>query len=445
MGQPENVGAWSDLILRPTRVRYGVLALTTLMAILLYLDRVCIAAAGPLISAELGLDKVEMGFVYGSFFFAYALAQVPAGWLGDRLGARAMLTACVLGWSLFTGLTALAVGLATLAAVRLLFGVSQAGAYPIAARVNSVWMPFAQRALASSIITLGGRAGGALAYPLTAVLIAALGDWRSPFLIYALFGAAWAACFWAWFRTTPAQHPACNPAEVRLIESGLPANATNPRGQARTIPWAAALRSRSLWMQCATQFASNIPWAFLVTWLPTYLAEVHEVKLEEGGVLAALPLVGGVCGCLVGGIATDYLTRRLGLRWGRSLLGSASKFLAAAGMGMCMVANEPLLAALALTFMSFTMDTGLGATWAYFQDAGGSYVGTLLGWANMFGNLGAFLSPMLLGWLATAYGWNVALAVCAAFFVLSGVCWFWINPCVPIVPGPTTGEPAIQR
>jgi MFS family permease len=133
-------------------------------------------------------------------------------------------------------------------------------------------------------------------------------------------------------------------------------------------------------------------------------------------------------------VATDWLTRRLGLRRGRSLLGIAAKFLAAGGILASLVTRNPLLATLALAFSSFVVDTGLAATWAYFQDTGGPYVGTFLGWANMFGNFGSALSPVLLGFLAGQHGWPFALGACAALFIASGVCWFGVDARIPIVP-----------
>jgi MFS family permease len=417
-----------------------VLAVTTLMAVLLYLDRICISVAAPAISDTFSLTKVEMGYVFGAFFFAYALGQVPAGWLGDRLGARVMLVGSVLTWSLFTALTGLATGLVLLIAARLLFGVGQAGAYPITARIYSQWMPFHRRAFASSVVSLGGRGGGALAPWVTATLLLAWADWRPVFWAYSLLGVAWAAFFWLWFRNTPAEHPACNPEEVRLIEESRPADTTDPRGQARAIPWSALLGSPSMRRQCLAQFASNVAWVFLITWLPTYLMEVHEVNLTQAGFLSSLPLLAGMGGCLVGGLATDWLTRRVGLRWGRGLLGVTSKWLAAAGLLGGALARDPFLATLALAFAAFATDTGLGATWAYFQDTGGPYVGTFLGWANMFGNLGAFVSPMLWGWVARDFGWPVALGVGAGMYVLAGLCWFAIDARVPIVPEKERGS-----
>jgi len=142
-------------------------------------------------------------------------------------------------------------------------------------------------------------------------------------------------------------------------------------------------------MQCLSQFATNIAWVFLITWLPTYLIQVYSVDVEQAGLLASIPLLFGTIGCALGGVATDRLTRRLGIKWGRNLLGMITKFIAAAGLVAALAAPDPLLATIALAGVSFAVDMGLGATWAYFQDAGGPYVGTLLGWANMFGNFGS--------------------------------------------------------
>jgi MFS family permease len=329
---------------------------------------------------------------------------------------------------------------------RVLCGITQAGAYPIAARINSLWVPFPRRAFASSLIVLGGRAGGALAPVVTGYLILLFGGWRQVLWYYALLGGAWAIFFWRNFRQTPAEHPACNPGEVHLIEKSRPSESASPHGSAQKIPWGAAFRSLSLWMQCLSQFATNIAWVFLITWLPTYLIQVYGVDVEQAGLLASIPLLFGTVGCALGGVATDRLTRRLGIKWGRNLLGMITKFIAAAGLMAALVAPDPLLATIALAGVSFAVDMGLGATWAYFQDAGGPYVGTLLGWANMFGNLGAAVSPPLLGWLAQQehIGWPGALAFSAVLSVVSGLCWFGIDGRVPIVP-PTEKLPASRN
>lgn len=442
MGDPKSDGmASGPLVQHPTRARYGVLAFVVVMSVILYLDRNCISMAAEDIRDELDLSKKQMGFVFSAFYLAYALGQVPAGWLGDRVGARLMLSSCVIVWSVATALTGLATGLLTLLVVRLLVGIGEAGGFPVAARINSLWMPFSRRAFSSGLITLGGRAGGVLAPLLTASLILTWGSWRPVFWVYTLPGLVWVALFWLWFRDRPANHPGCNEAECQLI-GATHAEATRSTGTAGRIPWDDVFRSTSLWMQCLTQVATNVAWVFLVTWLPTYLKEEHHVELKANGLLAALPLLVGMAGCFLGGVATDWLTRRVGLKWGRNLLGMTTKFVAALGAVLALLADNPSLAIAGLCLASFAVDLGLGATWAYFQDTGGPYVGTLLGWANMFGNLGAVVSPPLLGWLAEEYGWSYALATCAVLYVLSGLCWLGIDARIPIVKSPPRPDEA---
>jgi len=159
--------------LQPSRVRYGVIAASTLMAILLYLDRFCIGIAEPFIRQDLGLTKQQMGIFMSAFFWPYALAQIPSGWLADRFGARKMMTIYILAWSFFTAMMGLATGFIMLVAMRAAYGLGQAGAYPTSSSIVSRWIPPLGRGGASSFISLGGRIGGAIAPVLTAILIVA--------------------------------------------------------------------------------------------------------------------------------------------------------------------------------------------------------------------------------------------------------------------------------
>ena len=118
----------------PTNIRHRIIGVTMLMAFILYLDRICMGDIVKSVSfnQDLALSKEQIGKILGSFFFAYALFQVPAGWASDRFGARPMLTIYIVLWSLVTILTGLMTGFAGLLLARLLCGVSQAGAYPSA-------------------------------------------------------------------------------------------------------------------------------------------------------------------------------------------------------------------------------------------------------------------------------------------------------------------------
>jgi nitrate/nitrite transporter NarK len=252
--------------------------------------------------------------------------------------------------------------------------------------------------------------------------------------MYGLLGTGWVFVFLVKFRDTPAAHPGCNAAEVDLIARSRPPASSSPEGKGLRLPWKTALRSLGLWLQCLSQITSNIAWLFFGNWMPTFLIEHYQVGFGTAGALSSLPPLAGALGCLLGGLASDRLVGTLGIRWGRSALGMGSKLAAGLFMFLSVLTDNVYLATALLVVAAFVNDLGLGATWAYFQDAGGPYVGPLLGFANMFGNLGATASAPIVERVHHALGWHAAISVCAGLFVVSGLSWVGIDGRVPIVP-----------
>ena len=156
----ENV---DPLAKRPTRVRYWVLAFLIVLTFLTYYDRQCFMRAEESIRTDLHLDPKQIGLIMGAFWLAYALFELPGGWMGDRFGARTTLTRIVMAWSLLTSLTGLSTGFISLFTYRFLFGVGEAGAFPNIARVQSRWLPLVTREWAGGLIWLTARWGGAFA------------------------------------------------------------------------------------------------------------------------------------------------------------------------------------------------------------------------------------------------------------------------------------------
>ena len=371
----------------PTNVRHYVVGLATAMAVLLYLDRLCLATMMASIEVDLSLDRVEKDMLQSAFFLTYALAQIPAGWLSDRFGSRGMLTVYILMWSLCTGLMGAASTIALLLACRFGVGLFQAGAYPTSGGLLSQWVPFSARGLASGIVSTGGRIGGFVAPVLTAYLIVWMGGWRPVLVVYGLVGAVVAGLFWLVVRDRPRRHPACNAGEVALIEGGAVRKAEPARG----MPLKAMLLSPGLWLSSVSQFTTNFAWAFLFTSFPDYLREKHQIEAIERGWMTTLPLLVGAIGMVAGGWLTDFLTRRLGLRWGRALPMGLTRFVAMAAFLACTGLSDVWAVTAAVACVAFATDLGTPALWAYVQDAGGRYVGSVLGWGNMWGNLGAAL------------------------------------------------------
>jgi MFS family permease len=181
-------------------------------------------------------------------------------------------------------------------------------------------------------------------------------------------------------------------------------------------------------------------WAFLVTKMPQYLEDVHQSGQQDQGWLQSLPLLAGIAGLLLGGLFTDRLTRRLGLRWGRSIAMSVSRLIVALAFLGCLTVDSPLKATLFLALVGLATDLGTPACWAYGQDIGGSHVGSVVGWSNMWGNFGAALSPVILGWIvaqftSVAAGWHGAFASCAALNILAAVAALGINASRPLRRG----------
>jgi sugar phosphate permease len=432
-----------------TAVRHLVVFAITLTSLLLYLDRNCIAFLTRFIEEDLQLTDSQMAWVLGGFFWTYAIAQVPCGWLTDRLGGRVTMTWFVLLWSLFTALTGLTGGLVPLFLLRLGFGLAQAGAYPTSAAMIGKWMPLSSRGIANSVVAFGGRVGGAVASVLTAYLLMLLvPTWRGVMLIYGAAGLFVAALFWWVARNRPDEHSGCNAAEIARIEAG--ARRTDPYGKARTFPWREVLASRSLWLDNIAEFGTNVGWVFLVTWLPRYLQEAHEVPVELRGWLTGLPLVAGWFGMLGGGWLTDRLTPILGLRWGRALPMSVSRFIAMGAFLACLLPLSPWGVTAAFAVVAFATDLGIGALWAFKQDVGGRHVGSILGWGNMWGNFGAAVSPVLLNsMVGESKHWDGAFLACAGAFLIAGLAAIGIDARIPVVPEETEdaarGEDGVEE
>lgn len=558
----------SEVPSRPSGIRHVIVLLLTLMSVLLYLDRFCVSFAGDYIKEDLGLSQTQMSLLLGPFFFLfYALAQVPAGWLSDRYGARVMLSIYVVAWSLFTALMGLVAGFVLLLVARLMCGITQAGAYPTSGGVISRWVPLSKRATASAWVGLGGRMGGAMAPVLTAFLmvvfvpvgtpveftdadllnveklqiklsgqessgkklseaaqrvislkgtdgttLSSLNElldrrdlfdeaafakvnlpregisyaervkskielspdeqrrfnrllieaafpaeirklygrgWRPVMVVYGLSGVIVAIAIWLAFRNRPEEHSWVNAEERAIIETGRLATAADTASKAGRLPIKPLFTNFGLWCNCANQIGTNVGWVFLVTWLSRYFIEMHNVPILERSVLVMMPNLIGMCGGFLGGRWVDWLLPRIGLRWSRSLPPIITRFMGAAGYGMCLyfaaqpvgsALNSPWAFTAAFCLIYFSVDLGQSAFWAYAQDAGGKYVGSILGWGNMWGNLGAAFAPLvynyLLGETPGVAEWNNLFWLGLIAFVFAGIATFGLDASKPVFDEP---------
>src|SRR6185295_17931000 len=182
--------------------------------------------------------------------------EVPGGWLGDRIGAKKVLSRIVVWWSLFTAATGWAWSFGSLFVTRFLFGAGEAGCFPNVARALKTWLPEDERVRAQSIVWLSARWGGALT-PLLVVWVMHYMTWRWSLALFGSMGVIWTVAFHRWFRDHPQDHPGVNEAEVALIEGGKSAAA-----DAGPTPWKEFLNSRTVGLLCLQYICLNYAWFF---------------------------------------------------------------------------------------------------------------------------------------------------------------------------------------
>jgi ACS family glucarate transporter-like MFS transporter len=485
----------------PTNVRYGVLTFACVLSMITYMDRVCFGTVAPFVQAEFGLEPADMSWIFGAFTFAYAVFEVPTGWLGDAFGPRKTLIRIVIWWSFFTAVTGsiyptFIFAFPAMLAVRFLFGVGEAGAYPNIARAFHNWFPYNERGFAKGTVWMAGRfAGGITPFIVLALLYetptenaeggpGVLTHWRHVFWIFGAIGVVWCVWFWFWFTDRPEQNPSVNPAELALIKSGFvgtptgdpsttalrageppirPTTVAEPAKPLAGVPWLKLFTSVNLWLICFMYFCASYGWYFNITYLPGFLRT--QFHMEPGdkwsapwwqySLMAGMPLLVGSLACIVGGYFTDLFIKRTGNRkWGRRLFGMVGHGLCATFYFISMTVmgyDSPWPFVLCIAFATFWNDITMGAAWASCIDIGGRYSGIVSGCMNTIGNLGGFTANILTGYVlqyytqgidrvdnpdgykvAIDYAWVINFLIFSAVYVLAVILWMGFDASKPI-------------
>jgi MFS transporter, ACS family, glucarate transporter len=411
---------------QPTQARRSLLLLIFALAVITYLDRLCISAAMPRIAAEFNLTPAQKGWIFSAFTFAYAAFEIPSGWLGDRFGARMALTRIVLWWSAFTILTGAAFGFWSLLIVRFLFGAGEAGAFPNIARSVSRWFPEREQGRAMSVSLVGLAVGSSMTAPAVLTLLQ-LQSWRWVFVEFGIVGALWLFAWRRWFHDRPEDHPAVNEAELKLIRAGRNDEETD---RPHIVPWKTLLTSPNMAFICLMYFAYGYGLYFYITWLPTYLLEARGFSTGSTKWLAAAPWVVSALAFWAGGWTTDWLARRTGnLKLARCGIGVFGY--AASAVTLFAVARvednraAALLLALALAFQAFT----ISSAWAVCLDVGRDYAGIVTGCMNTVGNIGGAIAPLVVGYAVKNWkSWTLPFYIMAAVFVFGMAMWLLVDP-----------------
>lgn len=412
--------------------RTQVLILLCLMYAISYIDRANIATAAPSIQSALGLSDSQLGIALSAFSIPYALLSAFGGTIGERFGPRKALTVIAVLWGVATVLTGFSVGLASLVGARLLLGLSESGAFPVATQAMSRWMSAKRYGAAQGIVHSASRLGNAVAPLLVAGLIV-WGGWRASFFVIGALSVAWALLWVALFRTRPGDHRGITPGELAELQP-VAAKAIRP-----PVPWRRLILTLLPVVFVDFGYGWTL-WVFL-TWLPSFLSKSFGLSLSSFALFSSLVLAAGVVGDTVGGLFTDFLAKRMRrvntARRTSIIIGLTGSLLALLPL---VFTHQLLVATASLAVSFFFLELTNAPLWAIPMDVAPAWPGTASGIMNTgFGIAGVF-SPLVFGFLVQASGWQLPFVLSIVLLAAAAVVAAVMRP-LPL-PVPQSSDPA---
>jgi MFS family permease len=414
---------------RKLRAPRIVLALLCLLYLILFVNRVNISTAAPLMKADLALSNTQLGLVFSAFAIPYALFQLIGGWIGDKFGPRLTLSVCCALVGVSTILTGAASGFASLFALRLALGFGEGAAFPTATRAMSGWTPVKNWGFAQGITHSSARLGNALTPPIMAALLLFI-SWRGSFVVLGLLSLVWLFVWAAYFRNEPCEHPAITAADL----AELPAlDVTHDGGIRKAIPWLPLAR-RILPVTIVDFCYGWTLWLFL-SWIPTFFFENYRLNLQSSALFSAGVLFAGVIGDTVGGIASDRLLRVTG-----SLVVARRSVIVTGFLGAfvflvpVVLIHDLRVAAVGLSLAFFFAELIVAPIWSIPMDIAPRYAGSASGMMNFGFGVAGLVSPSSFGYLVDRTGsWVVPFIGSIALLLLGAALAMRLRPDKPFV------------
>lgn len=395
---------------RPTNVRWLIFALSCGTSFILYLHRYTWGFVKANVREEFGWSEWQLGWLDSVFSASYGFGQIPSGILCDWFGPHVLLGTIILLWSLSMGGVALATGISSMFGARILFGLTQAGAYPTLSKVTKLWFPLTVRTSVQGwIATFFGRGGGAMSFFLFGtVLIGWMGlSWRVSLMVLTAVGAVFAILFIWLFRNTPQVHPWANQAETDLVTEGDPEAAQATRSALR---WKSVLKSRNMRFFFVQQFTSAYADNVFVYWIPLFLLTAKGVDIGKAGWMAALPLLGGAVGGMLGATLQNYLIIRTGnRRWSRSLIGLVGKLLATVFMFVSLGFDKAIVIVSIFFVVKFFSDWSQPTVWGTITDIAGRNAASVFATINTVGSIAGFIAGPTMGLMIMAFSEQIVV------------------------------------
>jgi sugar phosphate permease len=426
---------------RVTNLRWGIALILGFGVLINYIDRGALSVAAKPLHDELGMGPEQFGFLSSAFFVVYAFSQVPIGYILDRYGVTVVSRIGAFLWSLAAAGTALAPNFGLIYTARLFLGLAEAPTFPANAKAVGYWFPRNERGLATSLFDAAAKLSNAIGVPFTAFLLVMFG-WRGMFWTTAALSLVFFALFWIFYRN-PSQDKRLTTAEAKYIREGG-GEAETPQGERpRGASLLYLLSQSKVWGLTIGFAAYGYLFAFLLTWLPTYLQSTFGINiLKAGGYVLIIWGVGTLTDLIVGGWLVDYLIQR--------------------GYDANRVRKTVLIAGLVLGFAvigaAYTKDINVAVFWITVSVAGISFhapvgwsipalispansTGQVGGIMNFLNNVAGFFAPTITGIIVARTGsFNIALITAAVILIVGIFSYVVVLGRIDKVP-----EPAVAR
>jgi MFS transporter, ACS family, glucarate transporter len=419
---------------RPSRVRWQILGILSLIMVATAFGRLNLGIAGKSIQEEFHLSSQAMGWIFGAFAFGYALFQIPSGWAADRFGPRKTLTLAILCWATLTMAMNLVPILAmrlslnlawTFGVVRFLTGLGEAASYPNANRMVAFWTTRTERGIGSSVLLGGVGAGGVMAPALFAMTMQHWG-WRSSFLVSGIFALIVASIWFVFSTNRPEEHPRINSEELKMLGANERAMAGGAKTPVKT-PWRKILASGSVWALLLSYFFHGYTPFIYFAWFFIYLTHVRGLTVAKGGLWGTTPFIAMTIMSPIGGWLSDKAVKHFGTRRGRQSTAwigmTCSALLLWLGSRTANNAGAILLLASAAGFSNFAAPSW----WAACIDLAPNHSGSLSALMNTCANSAGGIAPVLTAYIATTFGWTRALDLAALMSFTAGVIWIFVD------------------
>jgi MFS transporter, ACS family, glucarate transporter len=423
-------------------IRYALVLWLFVLSAVAFLDRTNISVAGIQISREFAISNVKLGWVFSAFLVGYASLQIPAGVLARRVGPRKVLVFAGLWWALFTALTALVpphIGgaLLLLVLVRFALGAGEATMYPATGQFVERWFPVRERGKANGIIFAGVGAGSWLAPPLVTAIILHYG-WRASFWFSACIGIVAGLTWYFVARDAPEQHPWVEAVERAHIVAGRRVSGSgddDPTSYGKhTVPWSKVFKSKEIVALTVSYFSFGyVAWIFFA-WMYIYLAQVRGLNLKTSAIYSMFPFIAMTIGCLSGGVISDWIATRYGLRIGRCLIPGVALAMTAVLLPLGSQAHNTRTAALVLALGAGVLYLAQSGFWAVSADIAGEYTSIVGGIMNMGAQIGGACTASLTPLIAAHFGWNMSFVTAAVLAIVGALAWSVIDPNRQLVP-----------